>query len=50
MAFRPASLIPEGLRDYISCACVQRVQGTLSRSVFSEAIFLRECVCFLGLL
>ena len=50
VAFRPASLIPEGLRDYISCACVQRVQGTLSRSVFSEAIFLRECVCFLGLL
>lgn len=50
VTFRPASLTPKGFRDYISWACVQCVQGTLSRSVSLETIFLKECVCFLGLL
>ena len=42
-------LIPKGFGDYITCACVQFVQGTLSRSVFLETMFLKECICFLGL-
>ena len=50
VTFRPASLTLKGLRGYISCACVQCVQGTLSRSVYLETIFLKACVCFLALL
>lgn len=50
VTFRPASLTPKGFRDYISCASVQCVQGTLSRSVSLETIFLKACVCFLALL
>ena len=50
VTLRPASLTPKGLRGYISCACVQCVQGSLSRSVSLETIFLKACVCFLALL